>query len=66
MFVAGVECGFLRVYKVMCELFEGMHLYTVVIVMYRVARVLLSLLINNFILCVAVIQRVVLIAVVAL
>ena len=50
MFVPGLKCGFLRVYNVMWELFEGTYLKTVVIVMYFVGHVILSLLINDFIL----------------
>ena len=47
--VPGVEYGFLCVYNVMWELFEGIYLNIVVIVMYFVASVMLSLLINDFI-----------------
>ena len=46
VFVPGVEYGFLRVYNVTWEFFEGMYLNIVVIVMSFVANVTLSLLIN--------------------
>ena len=47
VFVSGVEYGFLCVYNVMGELFEGMYLKIAVIVKFFVAS--LSLLINTFI-----------------
>ena len=46
VFVPGVEYGFLRVYNVTWEFFEGMYLNIVVIIMGFVASVTLSFLIN--------------------
>ena len=37
MFIPDVECGFLWVHNVMCELFEGMYLNITVNIMYFVA-----------------------------
>ena len=48
VFVLGVEYGFLCVYNVMWELFEGMY-YDIVIVTCFVASFMLSHLINVFI-----------------
>ena len=59
MFAPGVECGFLRVYN-------DMYLNIVIIVTYFVGHVMLSFLINDFILYTAIVKRVVLIAVNAL
>ena len=49
VFVHGAEYGFLCVYNVMGELFEGMYLKIVVIITCFVASVMLSLLINVFV-----------------
>ena len=48
VFASGVEYGFLCVYSVMWELFEGMYLTIVVIVTCFVASVMLFLLIDFF------------------
>ena len=46
MFVPDVEFGFLCVYNIMRELFEGMYLNMVAIITCFVASVMLTLLIN--------------------
>ena len=49
VFVFGAGCGFLCVCRVVCKLFEGTYLNFFVTVTCFVARVMLSLLINDFI-----------------
>ena len=60
VFVHGVGYGFLSVYNVMRELFESTCLNIVIIVTCFVASVMLSFLINDFIiLYIAIVKRVV-------
>ena len=57
-FVPGVECRFLRVDNVMRELFDGMYL--------NIVRVMLSLLLIDLILYAVIVKLIVLIAITAL
>ena len=58
VFVCGVESGFLRVDNVMRELFDGMYL--------NIVRVMLSLLLIDLILYAVIVKLIVLIAITAL
>ena len=63
MLVTGVDFGFLRVYNVTLELFEGILLIIVITVAYFIARVALFLLTSLVILYAAIVKRVALVVV---